>query len=317
MNSQKILTPDLPVLVLVGPTAIGKTALSLDLSKEFNCEIVSVDSMQVYRYMDIGTAKATAAERAEVRHHLIDIIDPDEQYDAARFFQDAREAITAIHNRNKLSLLTGGTGLYLRALIDGLFTSLPIDPAIRDALKLRAEYEGIQALHKELSVRDQASALRIHPNDEQRILRALEILIATGIPWSNHLRSQSEEKSGGILQKSLQIGLTCDRETLYKRINDRCRQMLDNGLIEEVEALLSRGYDKRLNPMNAIGYRHVINYLEGKWSLQEAYEFLARDTRRYAKRQYTWFSKMSDIEWYASPSSTEVIERVNRWMGTY
>lgn len=313
MNSHNVLHPSTPILVLLGPTAIGKTALSLELAQKFDCEIVSVDSMQVYRFMDIGTAKATPAERIAVPHHLIDIIDPDEQYDAARFFQDAHDAINHIHSRNKLPLLTGGTGLYFKVLSEGLFNALPTDQAIRDALKKRAECEGTHALHQELALHDQLSAQRIHINDEQRILRALEILMTTGIPWSQHIIKQSQHNHTDLLCNSLHIGLTCERQILYRRINHRCRLMLDSGLIEETASLLESGYSKDLNPLQAIGYRHAINYLEGKWSQAETYEFLARDTRRYAKRQYTWFNKINKIEWHNSPSIDEIVARVKRW----
>ncbi len=315
MNSRQTPPVELPVLVLIGPTAIGKTELSLELAGKYNCEIVSVDSMQVYRYMDIGTAKASHTERSEVPHHLIDIINPDEQYDAARFVQDARAAIALIHNKKKLPLLTGGTGLYLKALTSGLFPALSINSEIRDTLKKRMELEETWVLHRELTLYDPLSAQRIHINDEQRILRALEILYATGIPWSRHLQLQTEVKGKGILQNMLQIGLTCDREMLYDRINARCRKMIDEGLEQEVHALFAKGYGKELNTLNAIGYRHMINYIEGVWSLEETAEMLARDTRRYAKRQFTWFNKMKDIEWYESTAMSQIFERVNRWLG--
>jgi len=313
LNLYNVLDLSIPIIILLGPTAIGKTALSLELAQTFDCEIVSVDSMQVYRFMDIGTAKATPVERATVPHHLIDIIDPDEQYDAARFFQDARDAITRIHSRNKLPLLTGGTGLYLKVLSEGLFNALPTDQTIRDALKKRAECEGLDALHQELALHDQLSAQRIHINDEQRTLRALEILMTTGIPWSQHIIEQSQQNNTNLLSNSIYIGLTCERQTLYSRINHRCRLMLDNGLVEETASLLERGYSKDLNPLQAIGYRHAINNLEGKWRPTETYEFLARDTRRYAKRQYTWFNKIKKIEWYNSPSIDEIVARIKRW----
>lgn len=304
-----------PVLVLIGPTAIGKTALSLKLAGRYGCEIVSVDSMQVYRYMDIGTAKASPAERAEIPHHLIDIVNPDEQYDAARFAGDALAAIAHIHAQQKLPLLTGGTGLYLNALISGLFPTLPSDPEIRAMLKGRLGREGALALHRELLEKDPASARKIHANDEQRVVRALEILHATGIPWSRHLQMQSETVREEGLGNMLQIGLTCERSALYERINERCRRMIAEGLEEEVHGLFARGYGKELKAMNAIGYRHMINMIEGIWTPGETLEFLARDTRRYAKRQYTWFNKMANIEWYEAASIKAILERVNRWLG--
>ena len=239
MNFRHNHPADSPILVLIGPTAIGKTALSLELAERYNCEIVSVDSMQVYRYMDIGTAKASLAERSQVPHHLIDIVDPDAQYDAARFVRDARAAIALIHRKEKLPLLTGGTGLYMKALASGLFPALPIDQEVRDKLKKRMEREGASALHRELLNTDPASAQRIHINDEQRILRALEILHTTGIPWSHHLKLQTDSTGEGGVKNMLQIGLTCDRKILYDRINERCRKMIDEGLEQEVHALFA------------------------------------------------------------------------------
>jgi tRNA dimethylallyltransferase len=304
-----------PIIVLVGPTAIGKTALSLEIASLFNCEIVSVDSMQVYRYMDIGTAKATRAERAAIPHHLIDIVDPDEQYDAARFVDDANAAIALIREKKKIPLLTGGTGLYLKAFTDGIFTSLPIDAEIRDELKKRLENEGLVSLYSELSSCDPLSARRIHGNDGQRILRALEIYQSTGISWAKHLQIQAEEREKRSLHNNmLQIGLTCDRQLLYERINGRCRQMLDVGLEQEVYDLFSRGFGKQLPSLNAIGYRHMVNYIEDKWTIEETFANLARDTRRYAKRQYTWFNGIKTIEWYHREATKEILTRITGWL---
>lgn len=303
-----------PIIVLVGPTAIGKTALSLEIAGLFNCEIVSVDSMQVYRYMDIGTAKATSAERETIPHYLIDIVDPDEQYDAARFVDDANAAIAHIREKGKIPLLTGGTGLYLKAFTDGIFASLPIDTVIREKLKIRLENEGLAILYAELSRCDPLSAGRIHGNDGQRILRALEIYQSTGIPWAEHLRVQAEKSEKRLLINMLQIGLTCDRQLLYERINARCRQMLDAGLEQEVHDLFSRGFGKELSSLNAIGYRHIINYIEHKWTMKETFDNLARDTRRYAKRQYTWFNRINTIEWYHVASVKEILARISGWL---
>ncbi len=303
-----------PILVLVGPTAIGKTALSFEIARRFNCEIVSVDSMQVYRYMDIGTAKASGADQAAIPHHLIDIIDPDEQYDAARFVDDATAAIHLIHNNDKLPLLTGGTGLYLKALTEGLFAGPPVGREVRDDLKEVMQRNGPAALHRQLALCDPASAARIHGNDRQRILRALEIYHATGIPWSEHLRIQAEKRGQGPWLNMLQIGLTCDRQILYKRINERCRQMIDGGLEQEIYDLFDRGFGKELPALNAIGYRHMINYIEKIWNIEETLSNLARDTRRYAKRQYTWFHGMPTIEWYQAAATEQILERLSGWL---
>lgn len=303
-----------PILVLVGPTAIGKTALSLEIARRFNCEIVSIDSTQVYRYMDIGTAKASGAERAEIPHYLIDIVNPDEQYDAARFVDDATAAIRLIHNKDKLPLLTGGTGLYLKALTEGLFAGPPITREVRDGLKEEMLRIGPAALHRQLALCDPASAARIHGNDSQRILRALEIYHATGIPWSEHLRIQAGKKGQGPWRNMLQIGVTCDRQILYERINERCRQMIDGGLEQEIYDLFDRGFAKELPALNAIGYRHMINYIEKVWTIEETLSNLARDTRRYAKRQYTWFHGMQAIEWYQNAATEQILERLAEWL---
>lgn len=302
------------ILVLIGPTAIGKTALSLDLAQRFNCEIISVDSMQVYRYMDIGTAKATTAERELVPHHLIDIVNPDENYDAARFTRDATRLIGEITRRGKLPLLTGGTGLYLKSLLDGIFPEAPSDKDVRNTLKEKLEEKGSLVLHEELSLCDRISADKIHHNDTQRLLRALEVYHTTGIPWSTHLINQNKDKeTTGLPVDALQIGLTCDREKLYQRINMRSGIMLDNGLEEEVLRLLKNGFSSELKSMGSIGYRHMIGYLNDEYSKDEMIRLLARDTRRYAKRQYTWFNKIKEVQWVDVKNSPSVIEMVDQW----
>jgi tRNA dimethylallyltransferase len=286
-----------PIIVLVGPTAIGKTSLSLNLAEEFGCEIISLDSMQVYRYMDIGTAKASIAERQQVPHHLIDMVDPDEHYDANCYAHDALQALQDIHKRGKIPLITGGTGLYLRAVTHGLFSGEAHDPKIRHQLQQQLTSHGSSKLHEQLALIDHNMASKIHHNDSHRLIRALEIYHSTGKNWSEHIAEQVHCKDGGQrFTKILQIGLTCDRDLLYKRINARTQQMLQSGLKEEVRMLLGKGYARELKPMQSIGYRHIINHLENQWSAEETERILARDTRRYAKRQYTWFKKMT-IDW--------------------
>ena len=302
-----------PLLVLVGPTAIGKTALSLMLAHRYNCEIVSLDSMQVYRYMDIGTAKASKEERNDIPHHLIDIVDPDENYDAARYTVDALKAIRDIHHRGKLPLLTGGTGLYLRALLHGIFPGVPVNEEIRQELHRRLAEEGCSKLYQELLAIDCISAERISKNDTHRLIRALEVFYVSGMPWSEHLGKQNEQAPEVVFTNLLQIGLTCDREQLYSRINQRCQQMIDVGLEEEVRNLMERGYARSLKSLGSIGYRHMINYLEGEWSLPEMTELLMRDTRRYAKRQYTWFSKIQDLLWFQVNELEEVVKCIDAW----
>ncbi len=301
-----------PVIALVGPTAIGKTELSLKLAEEFNCEILSLDSMQVYRFMDIGTAKATLDERKRVVHHLIDIVNPDEAYDANRYVEDASELIVDIHNRSKIPLLVGGTGLYLQSLVEGLFEGVGEFPDIREKLQRRLVEEGSLKLHNELNIIDCNSAKRIHKNDTHRLLRALEIYYATGESWAKHIDKHSQTKELRF-SNLLQLGLTCDRETLYLRINKRTSAMLRAGLQGEVEDLLSRGYHRRLKSMQSIGYRHMIEHLLDGRPRIETENLLARDTRRYAKRQYTWFRKM-DIEWFEITEKESVIQTVKSFL---
>ncbi|MDW7771883.1 MAG: tRNA (adenosine(37)-N6)-dimethylallyltransferase MiaA [Desulfobulbaceae bacterium] len=313
VNNQTINTP---VLVLLGPTAVGKTALSLALAELFACEVVSVDSMQVYRFMDIGTAKPTHRERERVVHHLIDIVDPDEQYNAAFFVRDALAAAAAISAAGRIPLFTGGTGLYLKALTEGLFTveDAGEDESIRTYLAERLKKEGREMLFAELRAIDPESAARIHINDTQRLLRALEIYKMTGKSWSERLHSQ--QGPAVRFAEMLQIGLTCGRQTLYDRIDMRTHAMFAGGLIEEAEKLQKMGYSPELPSMQAIGYRHANNFLAGIWDREETIRQLARDTRRYAKRQMTWFSRNKTIEWYARDDHQGIIRRVETWLAT-
>ncbi|MGB5684217.1 MAG: tRNA (adenosine(37)-N6)-dimethylallyltransferase MiaA [Candidatus Electrothrix sp.] len=297
---------DCPIIVLVGPTAVGKTALSLRLVQRFDCEIISMDSMQVYRHMDVGTAKPSLAEQASVPHHLIDIINPDEQYDAARFVNDALAAIEEIASRKRTVLLTGGTGLYLKALFEGLFDALPTDETIRAQLRERLEQEGRETLHAELCRVDPDTGARVHANDTQRLLRGLEIYLVSGRTWTELIVEQQEQQQqqkargqGSRFTRVFQVALDCERKRLYQRIAQRSQLMLEQGMIEEVEQLRSMGYTPDLPSMQSIGYKHVNNLLSGEWNQVEMLEYLIRDTRRYAKRQMTWFRKNQELNWFA------------------
>lgn len=298
-----------PVLILIGPTAIGKTALSLHIAELFHCEIISVDSMQVYRHMDIGTAKVSREEQERVRHHLIDIVNPDEEYDAACFVRDAERAIAEIHGRGKIPLLTGGTGLYLRALLHGLVPGIGSFPEIRVELEQRLAREGSNKLHELLSVIDRSSAIRIHKNDTHRLLRALEIYEGTGKTWSDHILEQHQEQARRF-SRLFQIGLTCERQLLYRRIDQRTRIMVENGLEQEVRCLLERGFSPQLKSMQSIGYRHMVQHLSGEFDALEMERILARDTRRYAKRQFTWFTVAKNIEWFDVRNQKNIIKRI-------
>jgi len=311
MNSER---NDLPVLVLIGPTAIGKTSLSLELARLFNCEIISVDSMQVYKYMDVGTAKITVAERGDIAHHLLDIIEPDDAYDAARFAKDAATAITEIQSNGKIPLLTGGTGLYLKALTTGIFQAPPSNASVRSRLKSRLAAEGAGALHKELLLYDCISAELIHPNNIQRLLRALEIYHTSGKPLSSYLGPGNDNKLPVHYSNMLKIGLRCDRSALYDRINRRTEIIIAEGFEEEVRGLLARGYGADLKSMSSIGYRHMMKYIRGEWSREKMIELLARDTRRYAKRQITWFKKEKELIWIDKGEEDIVKDKISKWL---
>ena len=311
-ESPKEIKP--PVIVIVGPTAIGKTDLSVSVAKEHGCEIVSVDSMQVYRHMDIGTAKISEEEKQGIPHHLIDIVDPDDEYNVARFVDDARAAIQQIHRRKRLPLLTGGTGLYLFGLKNGIFEGVASDPKIRKKLIERIEKEGTGNLHEELATVDRVTAERIHPNDTTRILRALEVYLSSGMSLSQHLLLQRKSSRRIVFRNMTIVGLHTSRDILYHRINTRTRAMIEAGLEEEVHKLLDMGYLPELKSMQSIGYRHMCNYIRGEWSKSDLHELLARDTRRYAKRQFTWFNKDNDIHWFESDNKVEIQSFISDWL---
>jgi len=286
-----------PLIVLLGPTAVGKTALSLRIAQRFHGEIISLDSMQVYRHLDVGTAKIRPEERQGIAHYCLDLVDPDEDYDAARYACDATAAIATIRQRGKIPLLVGGAGLYLRALEDGLFTAPPVAGEIRKKLNTQLDSEGIEKLHERLAACDPISAARIDHHDRSRIIRALEIYLATGLPWPEHLRRQADAPAARE-NHFIKIGLDCERGWLYQRINERCRNMLAAGLVEETQRVLAAGYAPDCKALGAIGYRHVIAWLRGECDYDKMLDVFMRDTRRYAKRQFTWFRHDPAITWF-------------------
>jgi tRNA dimethylallyltransferase len=298
------------IIVVSGPTASGKTALALHLARALPLEIVNADSLQVYRGMDIGTAKPAVSERREVPHHLIDIADPDEEYNAGRFVADAEEAIRGIRTRGNFPLVAGGTGMYIRALLRGL-DPLPSDAGIRAALARRYEEEGGAALFAELRAIDPVSASAIHPADRIRLLRALEVAAVAGAPPSVLKRRWAVE--GGRF-RILFIAISLDRKELYARIDARVDDMFRRGLVGEVRGLLADGYGPELKPMKALGYRHVVSHLSGAVALPDAVEQTKRDTRRYAKRQTTWLSREPDAVWIgaegAAVAAAELAKRL-------
>jgi len=276
-----------PLVVLSGPTASGKSALALALVRAFPLEIVNADSLQVYRYMDIGTAKPSPKVRREIPHHLVDVADPDEPYNVGRYVKEADGAIAEIRRRGKVPILVGGSGMYLRALLRGL-DPLPSDPEVREALNRRWEEEGGAAMYEELSRLDPETAARVHPADRIRIVRALEIASVAGFPPSRARAAWGKGKPGR--HRVLFLALWPPREELYRRIDARTEGMFRQGFVDEVRALLDRGYVRELKPMGALGYLHAVAHLLDGVPLPETVETMKRDTRRYAKRQETWLS---------------------------
>jgi len=282
------------VAALVGATASGKTAVALALAAGIRAEIVNADSLQVYRELDIGTAKPTIEERERVTHHLIDVVDPPEPYDAARYCRDGREVLDDCSRRGVPALVVGGTGLYLKALLSGLFAEGEPAAGIRDWVRRELGALGLPALYARLIHLDPATASRLHPHDAYRIIRALEVIAATGRPLSEFIAAH---RFNDAPFQVLKLGLTLPREELYRKIELRVEVMLEQGWLDEVEGLLRR-YPPDLKPLQALGYRHLSNYLTGRWSWEEALTWLTRDTRRYAKRQLTWFSSDPEVRWF-------------------
>ncbi|PWW00661.1 tRNA dimethylallyltransferase [Paenibacillus cellulosilyticus] len=282
------------LLVLIGPTAVGKTQLSLDIAKAYNCEIISGDSMQVYRGMDIGTAKIMLEERQGIVHHLIDIREPEEPYSSADFQEECRRLIADITARGKIPFIVGGTGLYIESVCYAYeFAENGSDPEFRLAMEQFADEHGAEALHAKLVEVDPASAERLHPNDRRRIIRALEIFRLTGERMSEQLSRQSKTSPYELCI----IGLEMDRQRLYDRINRRIDLMMEQGLEEEARGILARGIPSDAVSLQGLGYKEFIPYFAGQCTLEEAVETLKRDTRRFAKRQLSWFRHMKDIDW--------------------
>lgn len=299
------------VVIVTGPTATGKTSLAVELARQSDGEIVNADSMQVYRWMDVGTAKPTDAERKGIPHHLLDVVAPDEDFDAARYRSLAAAAAEGILARGRRCFVVGGSGLYIRALLGGLLRSPPADPALRAELREACERSGPESLHARLRDLDPEHAARIHPRDRVRIIRALEVIQLTGAPFSSLIREHGfRDKTFDALKICLQM----PREALYHRINERAVTMVRNGLIQETEGLLRRGYSPELKPLQSIGYRHAVKILDGTWSLEEGLRRLQTDTRRYAKRQVTWFRSEPDMRGWAPGDRAGILAEVRRFL---
>ncbi len=298
-----------PLIIIVGPTAVGKTALGVALAQALQGEIISGDSVQVYRKLDIGSAKPTLAEQGNIPHYLLDALEPTEPFTVAQFQTLANQAIQDIQSRGKVPIVVGGTGLYIRSLIDPFQFAEHGSESIRSFWTAFLSEQGKEALHQELAKRDPLSAQRLHPNDTVRIIRALEMCQLTGKPFSE-TRGNQDLNYPPLPPSTLYVGLTAPREIIYERINRRCEQMVAAGLIEETHNLIKEGYSPKLKPLQSIGYRHALLYLYGKVTLPEMMRIFQRDTRHFAKRQLTWFRRDPRVVWYDTYSGnlTNILE---------
>lgn len=284
----------IPLIILTGPTAVGKTDLSIQLAKAINAEIVSADSMQIYKYMDIGSAKVTTEEMQGVKHYLVDEIEPDVPFSVSEYKRIAENYIAEISSRGKNVIVTGGTGLYLNSLIyDMDFGKSDANQELREELNKELEEQGPAYMYEKLASLDKEAAERIHPNNTKRVIRAIEVAMS-----GEKMNDFSKDLKYNKKYKPIIIVLNRDRQTLYDRINLRVDIMLKNGLIEEVKGLLKKGYTKDMISMQGIGYKEIIKYFDGEYTLDEAVEIIKRDSRRYAKRQLTWFRRYEDAKWF-------------------
>ncbi len=294
----------IPLLVLTGPTAVGKSTLALRLAPALGTDIISADSAQVYRNLDIGTAKPTREEQKAVKHHLIDLVDPDQDFSAADYQKAAAEVIERLYSAGKLPFMVGGTGLYIKAVIDFYaFGQKGADRELRDYYEKKASSEGLARLYTELKAIDPAAAAKIHPGDRRRIIRALEVYRLEGRPISEQVVKTEREKSP---YSPTIIGLYMDREALYRKIEKRVDRMLEEGLLEEVSFLQQKGYGRKTPGMQILGYRQLLSYLQGEMSWEETVAEIKKQTRNLAKRQLTWFRRDDSIKWFKIDEDTPV-----------
>ena len=294
----------IPLVLICSPTATGKTELAIKLAGETGGEIVSADSLQAYRYLDIGTAKPSREQREKVKHHLIDVVDPDEEFNAALYAAKARVVIDDLIRQKKPVFVVGGTGLYIKALLKGIIDTPAVDQKIRDHYRQLRESHGKDYLFNMLQKKDSKAAIRINPNDTVRIIRALEVLEQSGESIIDMQKRHSFTDSPYATYK---IGLQLDRDELKHRIAGRTEKMVAAGLVDEVKNLLNLGYSEKLKPLQSLGYKQVIEFLKGKYEWEHALHLITRDTWHYAKRQITWFAADKEIKWY-HPSRLEGIQ---------
>jgi len=280
-------------VVIAGPTGSGKSELALEIAERFGGEIINCDSLQVYRYFDIGTAKLNATQRRGIPHHLLDVVGPDESFSAGDYSRMARKALVEIAGRGRLPIVAGGTGLYVRALIDGLFPGPSRDEALRRRLTAR-ETRRPGSLHRLLGRFDAAAAGRIHPRDVQKLVRAVEVCLLTRRSLTAGFSSGRDRLTGFL---PLKIGINPPREALYERLNERCRRMFESGLMDEVRRVLFLGFPPSVKPLESHGYKQALQVLRGQLTVEEAIYYAQQNTRRYAKRQWTWFRREAGMEW--------------------
>lgn len=301
-----------PLIILTGPTAVGKTRLSISLAHAVDGEIISADSMQVYRHMDIGSAKITKEEMDGVPHYLIDVLDPEEEFHVVRFQQMAKEAMAQIYAKGKIPILTGGTGFYIQAVAKDIDFSEDTEKSpVRQRLEREAQEYGPARMHRRLRETDPVSAEKIHENNIKRVIRALEYYELTGEPISKHNEREAEKVSP---YNTAYFVLNDDREKLYARIDRRVDEMLDAGLIPEVRRLKDMGYNKNMVSMQGLGYKEILSWLDGEISLEEAVYILKRDTRHFAKRQLTWFRREKDVIWVNKPEFSYDEDAILKYM---
>lgn len=306
-----LIAPKPRLIVLAGPTGIGKTELAIHLAEAAGGEIISADAMQVYRFMDIGTAKPTAAERSRVNHHLLDVVDPDQPFNASLFIKRAQPIIEDLCRRQKPIFIVGGTGLYIRALLGGLFDGPEADESLRASYREALSVHGKAYLYEKLRRRDEQAARQINPNDAVRIIRALEVLEISG---QSIVEQQRRHHFGERRYDYLKIGLMMERQPLFDRIAQRTDQMMKGGFVEEVRHLLAMGYAESLKPMQSLGYKHIVRYLEGIHDLPATIQAIKGDTRHYAKRQMTWFGPDPEINWFKADDRDGIAKTVTSFL---
>lgn len=289
------------VIVIAGPTCSGKTFLAILLAEKLNSEIISADSRQIYKYLNVGTAKPDSEQLGKVKHHFISILEPDEVYNVSRFENDALNVINSLTGQNKIPIVAGGSGLYIKALTDGIFDVADADEELRNEFLEKRRLYGNEFLYDELKKVDPESASKMLPQNWKRVMRALEVFRMTGKPIGVHHQEQKREISSNFIQ----FGLRWDRQVLYNNIERRVDDMISSGLVDETKALIEK-YDKNLNSLNTVGYKEIIAYLNNEITLERAVELIKRNTRRYAKRQLTWFRADERINWIDINSQTDL-----------